>query len=101
MTEQRRLDDELVPRLDWLPRGHSEALLDGKRYRVNRQDHANGRSVAVQARAVDDGDWISFNAYRLSDGVHLRPCEMPLAKVTDFLANYRLLSSSDPQDTPQ
>lgn len=100
-TEQGLLNVELVSRLDALPCGHSEVRLAGRRYRVNRQDHAGGRSVAVQASAADDSDWISFNAYRLADGVQLRPCEMPLATVTDFLANYTLLSNSGPQDTPQ
>lgn len=101
MTEQRRLDDALVSRLNALPRGHSEVRLAGRRYRVNRQDHADGRSLAVQASAADGSNWISFNAYRLADGVHLRPCEMPLDTVTGFLASYTLLSSSGPRDTPR
>jgi peptide-methionine (S)-S-oxide reductase len=41
--------------------------------------------VSLYAEALDGSDVVSTNAYLTTAAEELRPCEMPAAKVLDFL----------------
>lgn len=71
--------------LDRFPEGWSETTYDGRRYGVTRTLRAGGRAVSLYAEALDGSDVVSTNAYLTASAEELRPCEMPAAKVLDFL----------------
>jgi hypothetical protein len=76
----------LADHLARLPEGYSEGMFDGHRYRLEKTTFNGGRSVKFYARALDGPDFVSLNLYHLASGEVVKPCEMPLAKVQDFLA---------------
>ncbi|WP_371225689.1 hypothetical protein [Roseovarius sp. 2305UL8-3] len=70
---------------DVLPPGAFEAGYQGRRYLVTRSDFASGASQKLVAHELGGSDYISLNLYRLTSGARLKPCEMPEAKVIDFV----------------
>ena len=56
---------------------------------VTRQDFSDGNSQKLVAEELGGSDYISLNLYRLTSGTRLKPCEMPEAKVVDFVLNLR------------
>ena len=69
-----------------VPLGWSQVFYAGRRYGVTRSGAAGGRKFAVYAEELGGRDVISANLYLTADGAQLKPCEMPAAKVVDFLA---------------
>jgi hypothetical protein len=67
------------------PEGYSEGLYQGQRYGITRTSFNAGRSFKVYARALGGTDFISLNYYITARGELLKPCEMPQARVVDFL----------------
>lgn len=76
----------LADHLARLPEGYSEGMFEGHKYRLEKTTFKGGRSVKFYARALDGPDFVSLNLYNLARGEVVKPCEMPLAKVQDFLA---------------
>lgn len=74
-----------------IPRGFSLARYQQRLYRLVRNDYAGGRSIKVEAKELGGNGYISFNYYRTSGKDHLKPCEMPIEKVLNFLNNFELL----------
>ena len=69
------------------PSGYFTARYDGRRYGVTRSVHAGGRSMKLYAEELGGADRISLNIFAPSSGEPtLKPCEMPLDKVTAFIA---------------
>lgn len=76
--------------LDRVPRGYSEGQFRDCAYGVTLDVAAGGRRRRLYAEQLGGNDTVSFNLYRLRDGTtRLRPCEMPAAKVIDFVLGYR------------
>ena len=71
--------------VDALSEGWSEVSYAGHRYGLTKITHAGGRSSRVYAEQLGGSDVISANVYRTGAGDVLKPCEMPAAKVLDFL----------------
>ncbi|GAA3692415.1 hypothetical protein GCM10022204_04780 [Microlunatus aurantiacus] len=71
--------------MDTLPEGWSEVRYAGRRYGLTKITHTGGRSLSVCAEQLGGADVISANVYRTGAGDVLKPCEMPAAKVLDFL----------------
>jgi hypothetical protein len=68
------------------PRGYFTAAYNGRRYGVTLTSHAGGRSLKLYAEELGGPDIISLNLYTPAHTAPtLRPCEMPLAKVTAFV----------------
>ena len=82
-----------------VPVGWSEAVYAGRRYGVTRSAAAEGRALAVYAEELGGRDVISANLYLTADGPQLRPCEMPVAKVVDFLAGLELDEDTEKRET--
>ena len=73
-------------RLAAWPQGWFVARYDGRRYGLSNVAHANGRSFKLFAEELGGPDRISLNIYAPPSGeLALRPCEMPIDKVTAFV----------------
>jgi peptide-methionine (S)-S-oxide reductase len=77
--------------LDRIPEGYSEGLFHGRRYGLQKTLHAKGKGLKLFARDLGGTDFVSLNLYRLASGDLLKPCEMPEAKVRDFVLTVRLI----------
>lgn len=83
-------DGAFLTAFDALPRGTFEAAFAGRRWVVTRASFAAGRAEKLVGEACDGSDAISMNLYRLAAGrVRLAPCEMPEAKVREFVLGVR------------
>lgn len=79
-------DPEFLSAFDALPFGGYGGTFNGKRYRLVKKQYGCARSQKMQAEELGGNDYISFNLYRLASGdCLLKPCEMPLEKVRDFV----------------
>lgn len=75
----------LRQKLEGMPEGYSERTLRGTRYGVTKKTHNNGRSLKLYAEQLGGSNVVSCNLYITSRGEFLKPCEMPLKKVFDFV----------------
>ena len=79
-------DAQFLAAFDALPFGGYGATYEGRRYRVVKSQVGSARSQKLEAEELGGNDYISLNLYRLSSGHSLlKPCEMPEAKVRDFV----------------
>ena len=73
-------------RLAAWPQGYFTATFRGRRYGVSNTSHAGGRSFKLYAEELGGTDFVSLNLYMPETGdPALRPCEMPVEKVVDFV----------------
>ena len=86
--------------LDALPEGWSEVRYADRRYGLTKITHAGGRSSSVYAEQLGGADVISANVYRTTSGDVLKPCEMPAAKVLDFLRAAAVMPHFSHADQP-
>jgi hypothetical protein len=71
--------------LRW-PLGYFTATYADRRYGVTRTVLTGGRSMKLWAEELGGNDRISLNIYAPPSGVPaLKPCEMPVDKVTAFV----------------
>ena len=70
-----------------LPEGYVRGAYGERSYGIITETFAAGRSRKVLARELGGPDLISCNLYLTSRGPLLKPCEMPIEKVQDFLLN--------------
>lgn len=71
--------------LERIPEGYSEGHYLGRRYRLEKTLYAGGKGLKFFARELGGTDFVSLNLYQLASGDVLKPCEMPEAKVREFL----------------
>ena len=71
-----------------VPEGWTRVRYQGRTYGLTRRTWAGGRSTNVLAEELGGPDVVSANVHRTSTADHLRPCEMPAAKVLDFLRGW-------------
>jgi len=77
------------------PRGWFTARYNGHRYGVSRTIHAGGRSTKLLAEQLGGPDRISLNLYAPPSGEPtLKPCEMPVDKVTAFVLGAEVETAS-------
>lgn len=79
-------------KLERLPDGASIGRYQGRKYFMTKERFVGGQVLKVFAREATGRDIISFNFYRKGEKSWLKPCEMPVAKVTDFLADVEFSS---------
>ncbi|MEO8756988.1 MAG: hypothetical protein ABI398_04445 [Devosia sp.] len=73
-------------KLNAWPHGYFTARFEGRRYCVSNTIHTSGRSMRLYAEELGGADRISLNIYAPPHGDPvLRPCEMPVDKVTAFV----------------
>ena len=78
----------LAALVDAVPEGWTRVLYEGRPYGLTRRTWAGGRSINVLAEELGGSDVVSANIHRTATAHHLRPCEMPEAKVVDFLRGW-------------
>jgi hypothetical protein len=88
-SHEAKADPLLAALVARVPEGWTAVRFEGRTYGLSRTTRANGGSVAVLARELGGRDEVSANVYFTSDGPHLRACEMPDAKVLNFLADWQ------------
>jgi hypothetical protein len=86
---QGETDQSLAALLERVPEGWTSVVFEGRRYGLSRVTRAAGRSLSVFAEELGGPDVVSANVYRTSDGNLLKPCEMPAARVLDFLEGWQ------------
>jgi hypothetical protein len=82
------LDTDYAALFERVPEGWSEVVYAGRRYGLTRSVAAKGRAMAVYAEELGGRDVVSANLYLTAAGPQLRACEMPAAKVVDFLTRF-------------
>lgn len=81
--------DEFVNHLLGLPEGYSTGLYHGQRYATTITISADKKRMKLFAEQLGGSGHVSFNLYFPAAGCPaLRPCEMPEAKVIDFVLKY-------------
>jgi len=79
-------DPAFLEAFDAVPVGGYGGTYGGRRYRITKSRYAEVRSQKLEAEELGGTDYVSLNLYRLSSGMAiLNPCEMPEAKVRDFV----------------
>jgi hypothetical protein len=79
---------DIAELFDRVPLGWSVVAYRGRRYGVTKTSAAGGRALAVLARELGGSDLVSANLYLTAQQQAFRPCEMPAAKVVDFLTGW-------------
>jgi len=82
---------EIIKRL---PLGYSEVLYGNKKYGTTHTMFNQGKSHKVFAEELGGVDFISLNLYLTHKGEQIKPCEMPMGKVIDFLTRFALINNS-------
>jgi hypothetical protein len=63
-----------------------------KRYLLSKKTHFEGKLIKLYAEELGGNDFISLNYYpEIKEGL-LKPCEMPVQKVVDFILELELFS---------
>ncbi|APX12308.1 hypothetical protein [Tateyamaria omphalii] len=70
-----------------LPCGTFQGTAHGRRYVVTKSRFAGDKSIKLVAEELGGADYISLNWYALASGGRLKPCEMPEAKVREFVVD--------------
>ena len=78
----------LAALIEAVPEGWSRVRYEGRPYGLTRRTWGGGRSINVLAEELGGPDRVSANIHRTATAHHLRPCEMPEAKVLDFLRGW-------------
>lgn len=72
-----------------LPAGYTVGRFRGRKNGTSVELSADRRRLKLYAQALGGNDVVSFNLYRLGeDGWRLKPCEMPVPKVVDFVLGF-------------
>ena len=81
--------DAFLPAFFDIPIGTSTGWYNGRRYIICRTELAGGKSQKLVAQELGGQDYISLNLYLTSNsGAVLRPCEMPVQKVVNFVTAF-------------
>jgi hypothetical protein len=86
MTDETPAD--LASLIEAVPEGWSRVTYAGRPYGLTRHTKAGGKVVSILAEELGGPDLVSANVHRTTTADHLRPCEMPAAKVLEFLRGW-------------
>ncbi|TDD53488.1 peptide methionine sulfoxide reductase [Nonomuraea terrae] len=78
-------DQELDTLVRTIPEGWSRAEIAGQAWGVTRTTHAGGKVISLNAERLSDTEQLGANVWITSEGLVLRPCEVPAEKVMRFL----------------
>lgn len=72
--------------------GAYDVIFHKKRYLLRKQTELKGRLIKLYAEELGGKDFISLNYYpEIKEGL-LKPCEMPVKKVVDFILELKLFT---------
>lgn len=89
------IDTDFAALFERVPVGWSEVVYAGRRYGLTRSVAAKGRAMAVYAEELGGRDVVSANLYVTASGPQLKACEMPAAKVVDFLEKFEPIEADN------
>lgn len=72
-------------RLQTFPEGYSERIFRGESYGVTKRTFNRGRSLKLYAEHLGGRDYVSCNLYITSRTELIKPCEMEMEKVLEFV----------------
>lgn len=73
-----------------IPNGTSQGTFDSATYSISKTEFNNGKSIKIYAEELGGNNFISCNFYRTKNDFLIKPCEMPLEKVVNFLTTFKL-----------
>ncbi len=71
--------------------GAYAVLYQKRRYMLRKETRLHGRLVKLYAYDLGGNDFVSLNYYKTKQKNLLKPCEMDVAKVIDFVLHCHLL----------
>ena len=83
-------NDAFLNSYNTLPTGSFFGVFKGARYAITRTLSEDVKRSWLYAEELGGTNYISFNVYFLESGARLKPCEMPEAKVIEFVLNVQL-----------
>lgn len=81
----------LLNHLNQIQEGYSEGIYNNNKYGITKTIFNKGKSIKLYAEELGGNDFISLNYYITKSKDLLKPCEMPEAKVIDFMKNVKLI----------
>ena len=82
--------EEFLDRFLSLPAGYKCVLFGGRSYGMTIDISKDARRRKLFAKELGGTDHVSFNLYHLNGKPPLlKPCEMPAAKVIDFVLSFK------------
>ena len=90
MTGEPDADDpaELAELVARVPPGWTEVGYAGASWGLTRTDHARGATSTLYAEQLGGPAFVSANVWHTRGGDVLRPCEMPIGTVLEFLRGW-------------
>ena len=73
-----------------LPNGSFDVTFNENRYLLSKETHLNEKLIKLYAKELGGNDFISLNYYPMIKEGLLKPCEMPQAKVIDFILRMKV-----------
>jgi hypothetical protein len=80
-------DQELDALIRAIPEGWTRVQIAGQGWGITRTTRAGGKAISFDAERLGDKEQLGANVWTTSEGLVLRPCEMPEEKVMQFLRN--------------
>ncbi len=77
-----------IAALNALASGYQEGLYKGERWGVTVAGKPGDGVRKLYGERLAGGDHVSFNLYTTASGPKLKPCEMPEAKVVNFVLGF-------------
>lgn len=87
MKSNKKLFHDTLLKLD---DGSYDVIYENKRYLLSKQTELKGKLIKLYAKELGNNDFISLNYYTEIDNGLLKPCEMPVQKVIDFVLHLKV-----------
>ena len=78
-------DQELDALIRAIPEGWTRVQIAGQAWGITRTTRAGGKTISFDAERLGDKKQLGANVWTTSDGLVLRPCEVPEEKVMQVL----------------
>ena len=89
---------EFYDKLLALPNGANDIYYNSKRYLLRKETLLEGKLIKIYAEDLSSKDIVSGNYYPTMKGGMLKPCEMSVAKVIDFVLNSTIISATKEEE---
>ncbi len=83
------MNNPILKNIEKIPEGYSEGVFQDKKYGITKTIFNDGKSIKLYGEELGGNDFISLNYYITKKKELLKPCEMPEAKVRDFLKHVK------------
>ena len=85
------IDEHFDKRIKELPDGAYDVVYENRRYLCRKETHLKGQLIKLYAEELGGNNFISLNYY--VEKKLLKPCEMPVVKVVDFIMDLDIIES--------